>query len=308
MKRFWKVSAGFLIVIIMLSAFKPANDNYFAIIKNLDIFASLYKELNAFYVDELNPNTLIKTGIDAMLESLDPYTNYIPADQIENYRTMTTGEYGGIGALVQRVNGVNTVLMCYEGYPAEEAGIKIGDQVLAINGIDLSDKSSGEISTLLKGQSKSGIKLMISRTNQTDPFEVTVSREKITIKNVTYLLVTSKAGEYVVQLLTTTIEKITNKHGWGSQLMDKAVMKAKVLHAIKEDPEASGVQRSIIRYGFRKINLDDVNFKDESIDLSQVVGGKFRNFFAEMMKPTMRYFWGLLLVQFILLISSLFFR
>lgn len=135
-----------------------------------------------------------------------------------------------------------------------------------------------------------------------------VMAQKITIKNVTYLLVTSKAGEYVVQLLTTTIEKITNKHGWGSQLMDKAVMKAKVLHAIKEDPEASGVQRSIIRYGFRKINLDDVNFKDESIDLSQVVGGKFRNFFAEMMKPTMRYFWGLLLVQFILLISSLFFR
>lgn len=223
MKRYWKITAGFVLIIVMLSAFKPTNDNYFAIIKNLDIFASLYKELNAYYVDELNPNTLIKTGIDAMLESLDPYTNYIPADQIENYRTMTTGEYGGIGALVQRVDGVNTVLMCYEGYPAQEAGVKIGDKVLAINGIDLSDKSTEEISTLLKGQSKSGIKLTISRTKTPDPLELTVSREKITIKNVPYHGMineevgylkltdfTSKAGQEVKNAVKALKEKGAN--------------------------------------------------------------------------------------------------
>ena len=188
MKRYWKTFMALFLAVVLLTATRPANDNdnYFAIIKNLDIFASLYKELNAYYVDELNPNQLIKTGIDAMLSSLDPYTNYIPADKIETYRTMTTGEYGGIGALVQRVDGVNTVLMCYEGYPAEAAGLKIGDQVLAINGIDLTDKTSEEISTLMKGQSKSGIKLTVSRTNTPDPFEVTVSRQKITIKNVPY--------------------------------------------------------------------------------------------------------------------------
>lgn len=164
----------------------PSGDNYFAIIKNLDIFATLYKEVNAYYVDDVNPNKLIKTGIDAMLGSLDPYTNYIPEDQIENYRTMTTGEYGGIGAVVQRVDGVNTVLMAYEGYPAHEAGLKIGDQILAISGISLDDKSSEEISTLLKGQSKSGIELTVKRYNTPDTFIVTVSREKITIKNVPY--------------------------------------------------------------------------------------------------------------------------
>lgn len=135
-----------------------------------------------------------------------------------------------------------------------------------------------------------------------------VMAQKVVIKNAIYMLVTSKAGEYVVQLLGTTIEKITNMPGWGAQLMDKAVMKAKVLHEIKENPEASGIQRSIIRYGFRKINMDDVNFQDESLDLSTIVGDKFRDFFAEMVKPTMIYFWILLLVQFILLISSLFFR
>lgn len=187
MKKYLKITATVSLSLLLLMAAKPAvNDNYFAIIKNLDIFASLYKELNSYYVDELNPNTLIKTGIDAMLGSLDPYTNYIPEDQIENYRTMTTGEYGGIGALVQRVDNVNTVLMCYEGYPAHDAGLKIGDKILEINGIDLSDKSSSEISTLLKGQSKSGIKLKVDRISEKEPFIITVSREKISIKNVPY--------------------------------------------------------------------------------------------------------------------------
>ncbi len=187
MKRLIKISLVMVLSIILLVAAKaPANDNYFAIIKNLDIFATLYKELNAQYVDELNPNVLIKTGIDAMLASLDPYTNYIPEDQIENYRTLTTGEYGGIGAVVQRVDGINTVLMSYEGYPAHEAGLKIGDQIIEINDIDLSDKSSQEISTLLKGQSKSGIVLKVKRFGTKEPFDVTVSREKISIKNVPY--------------------------------------------------------------------------------------------------------------------------
>ncbi|MDH5609745.1 MAG: peptidase S41, partial [Cyclobacteriaceae bacterium] len=78
------------------------DDRYFQIVKNLDIFVTLFKEVNAYYVDEINPADLMKTGIDAMLKSLDPYTNYIPEDDIEEYRTMTTGEYGGIGALVDR--------------------------------------------------------------------------------------------------------------------------------------------------------------------------------------------------------------
>ncbi len=185
-----KAKVIFSLVIIVgftALALKPTdNDNYFAIIKNLDVFATLYKEVNAYYVEEVNPNTLIKSGIDAMLSTLDPYTNFIPEDQIENYRTMTTGEYGGIGAVVQEVDGVNTVLMSYEGYPAHKAGLKIGDQILKIAGVDLEGKTGEEISTLLKGQSKSGIKLLVKRYNTPEPFEVTVNREKITIKNVPY--------------------------------------------------------------------------------------------------------------------------
>ena len=171
-----------------LTAFKTLNDSdrYFQIVKNLDIFATLFKEVNAYYVDEVNPNELIKVGIDAMLNSLDPYTDYIPEDDIEEYMTMTTGEYGGIGAFVDKKDGINTITMPYKDSPADKAGLKIGDQILKINGIDLADKDSDDISKLLKGASNSQIEMMIKRPYQDDPFIVTVKREKITINNVPY--------------------------------------------------------------------------------------------------------------------------
>jgi carboxyl-terminal processing protease len=177
-----------LIVVVGLLAFKPVteNDRYFQIVKNLDIFATLFKEVNSYYVDEINPTQLIKTGIDAMLESLDPYTDYIPEDDIEDYMTMTTGEYGGIGALVDNKDGFNTVIMPYEGSPAHKAGLQIGDQILKINGIDLTGKSSDEISKLLKGQSDSNIQLEVKRYKQSELLNIELKREKITINNVPY--------------------------------------------------------------------------------------------------------------------------
>src|SRR5690606_41155200 len=110
--------------------------------KNLDIFATMYKEVNKYYVEDVNPNHFMKTGIDAMLASLDPYTNYIPEDQIEDFRTMTTGEYGGIGAIIGKRNNQNTVLMSYKGFPAEKSGLIIGDVILKIDDIDLKNKST----------------------------------------------------------------------------------------------------------------------------------------------------------------------
>lgn len=178
----------FITAAVALFAFnnKDNNDRYFQIVKNLDIFATLFKEVNSYYVDDINPNQLVKVGIDAMLNSLDPYTTYIPEDDIEDYMTMTTGEYGGIGALVDRKNGVNTVVMPYENSPADRAGLKIGDQILEINGTDLSDKDSEGISNLLNGASRSEIELVVKRFNSPDPFKVTLKRERITINNVPY--------------------------------------------------------------------------------------------------------------------------
>ncbi len=169
-----------------LVAFDTVGDKYFQIAKNLDIFATLFKEVNAFYVDEINPNDLMKTGINAMLNSLDPYTDYIPEDDIENYRTMTTGQYGGIGALVGKRNGYNTVIMPYEGYPAHMAGLQIGDKILKIDGIEITDMETNEISQLLKGQSKTTINITVERYGIDEPFDLNLKREKITINNVPY--------------------------------------------------------------------------------------------------------------------------
>ena len=162
------------------------DDRYFQIVKNLDIFVTLFKEVNAYYVDEINPADLMKTGIDAMLKSLDPYTNYIPEDDIEEYRTMTTGEYGGIGALVDRKDGINTIVMIFKNSPTDKAGLKIGDQILKINGISLSGKSTDDLEKLLAGANDTPIEMQIRRFGKSQPFVVSLKREKITIANVPY--------------------------------------------------------------------------------------------------------------------------
>ena len=163
----------------------PGN-RYFDIVRNLDIFATLYKEVNTYYVDEVDPNELMKIGIDAMLESLDPYTVYIPEDEIEDFRTMTTGQYGGIGAVIGKRRGVNTVLMPYKGFPAHEQGLRIGDVITKVDGIDVSDKSTDDISRLLKGQADTEISLTIQRYGVEDPIKLSFKREHIRVENVPY--------------------------------------------------------------------------------------------------------------------------
>jgi carboxyl-terminal processing protease len=213
-KAIYRKSIAYILVVVCLvfglSAAKSVadNDRYFQIVKNLDIFATLFKEVNAYYVDEINPNELIKVGIDAMLNSLDPYTDYIPEDDIEAYMTMTTGEYGGIGAFVDRKEGINTVTMPQKGSPAEKAGLKIGDQILKINGVDLTGKSSADISKLLKGAASSQIELLIKRPFQDEPFEVSLKREKITIDNVPYFgMVNEQIGYIKLSDFTTKAGK-----------------------------------------------------------------------------------------------------
>lgn len=191
------LGVGLLTTLAGLFSFTNSGSNYFEIAKNLDIFATLYKEVNKYYVDEVNPNSFMKTGIDAMLSSLDPYTNYIPEDEIEDFRTMTTGEYGGIGAIVGKRNNKNTVLMSYKGFPAEKSGLRIGDVILKINDIDLKYKSTDAVSKLLKGQAKTPLKLTIQRYGIEDPFEVNLQRERISVNNVPYYGMINSETAYI---------------------------------------------------------------------------------------------------------------
>lgn len=169
-----------------LFSFKSDSDRYFEIAKNLDVFATLFKEVNTYYVDEVPPARMMRIGIDAMLKSLDPYTNYIPEDDIEDFRTMTTGQYGGIGALIGNRDGKVVVQMPYENTPAHKAGLMIGDEILKIDGISVAGKTNSDVNKLLKGQANTPIKLEVKSYGQTKPKVLEFSRANIVIDNVPY--------------------------------------------------------------------------------------------------------------------------
>jgi len=174
------------IILLLSSSAFVYSDRFFEIARNMSIFSSMFKEVNTYYVDEVNPNQLMNTGINAMLKSLDPYTNYIPEDRIEDFRTLNTGQYGGIGATTIRLDGNIYISMLFEGYPAQESGLIIGDQVLKINQIDITSMSNEEISQLMKGQTSTEVVLTIHRYGEENPKDILVGRTKVTINNVPY--------------------------------------------------------------------------------------------------------------------------
>lgn len=180
-----KITLFLVIATIGFFSFK-ASDRYFEISKNIEIFTTIFKEINILYVDEVNPSKTIQAGIDAMLESLDPYTNYIPEDDIEDFRTQLTGQYGGIGAVIGERNGKVMILMPYEGFPAHKAGLQISDEILSIDGVDTKGKNTGDVSKLLRGQADTPVKVKIKRYGVDQPMELTLTRRKIKINNVPY--------------------------------------------------------------------------------------------------------------------------
>lgn len=162
------------------------DEKSFEISKNLDIFYTLYRELDIFYVDETDPGDLIKTAIDKMLKSLDPYTNFIPEADIEDYKFMTTGQYGGIGALIRNSDNHVVISEPYEGYPAEKAGFKAGDEIIKIDDKSIKGKKVQDISQFLKGQPGTELTITVKRPGVEEPIEKTLTREKVEIRSVPY--------------------------------------------------------------------------------------------------------------------------
>ena len=162
------------------------SEDYFEISRNLDIFATMFRELNIYYVDDIKPGELMKKGMDSMLESLDPYTNYIPESEIEDYRFMTTGQYGGIGALIGQRNNEVIITDPYEGFPAQKADLRAGDVIIALDGKSIEGKKYDEISKLLKGQPKTPVKITVKREGEPNPIEKNLVREEIKISSVPY--------------------------------------------------------------------------------------------------------------------------
>ena len=179
-----------LLLVLALSgsavAMTAFNSQNFEIAKNLDIFASLFREIVVNYVDDVNPSELVKTGIDEMLYSLDPYTNFIPESQIEDMRFMTTGQYGGIGALITTRDDYTIITEPYEGFPAHKAGLLPGDRILEISGQSVLGKSSEDVRELLKGQPGTTLTLLIEREGEPRPLLRDVTREVVKISNIPY--------------------------------------------------------------------------------------------------------------------------
>ncbi|MCD6346450.1 MAG: S41 family peptidase [Bacteroidales bacterium] len=182
-KKYSLVLILFLIIPIVFTGFK---DRDFELSKNLDIYYTLMRELNMFYVDETDPGNLVKTSIDKMLETLDPYTNYIPESRIEDLKLMTTGEYGGIGAMIRQGKDFVMITDPYEGFPAQKAGLRAGDIIRKIDGRSVEKLKSSEVSELMKGQVGTAVRLTVERPYQNKTLELKIIRDKIHIDNVPY--------------------------------------------------------------------------------------------------------------------------
>lgn len=187
---------GVCLLSISFYSFKQ-DDKNFQIAKNLDIFYTLFRELNLFYVDDVNPDKLVKTSIDKMLESLDPYTNYISEDDVEDFRFMTTGEYAGIGALISKQKEKIVIAEPYEGFPAQKSGLRAGDVLLEVAGKSTAKLSTEDVSNLLKGPAGKTVTLKIERLGEKKPLNIDIVREKIQIDPVPYYGMLDKETGYI---------------------------------------------------------------------------------------------------------------
>jgi carboxyl-terminal processing protease len=214
-----------LLVIITGFAFVKTNDNfsdhYFQISKNLDIYFTLMQELDLYYVDEINPEELVKTSIDKMLETLDPYTVFIPESKMEDYKFMTTGQYGGVGALIKKKGDYIMITDPYYGWPAQQAGLISGDIIIKIDGKSIKGKSVSDVSELLKGEPGTEVTLTIKRIGVEKPLEFKIKRKKIKIPSVPYAGILKDSIGYIKLTsftlgsgdeVKTALTKLKNEH------------------------------------------------------------------------------------------------
>jgi carboxyl-terminal processing protease len=185
-RRKWRYLSALSLLIFVLLAGNQLQDKYFKLGKNLEIFADALKELNAYYVDEIDLDAVVKTGLDAMLYSLDPYTTFLPEEDLESLKTFSTGEYGGIGAVIGGRKGKTIVIMLYQDCPAHQGGLRIGDEISQVNGEDMTGSPSKHVSSLLKGMPGTSVQLSVVRHAAEKPLAFTLTREKIILKNVPY--------------------------------------------------------------------------------------------------------------------------
>ena len=179
--------------VILSSVFVAFKTDYFEVAKQMEIYTTLFKELNMYYIDEINPAKLTNTAIKNMLDDLDPYTKYYDEQGVEEAKINSADEYSGIGAQSRYTNNKLVIIEIYEGFSAHKIGIKVGDEIIKIDDIFIKDNESNYVASLLKGSLNSTVNLTIKRQEKILSF--TVKREKITINPVPhYQMVTDEIG------------------------------------------------------------------------------------------------------------------
>ena len=175
-----------ILVLILGAGFTTIGNKDLDIVKNLDIYCTLFRELNMFYVDEIDPEELVSTSISSMLESLDQYTTYIPENEMDMFNFQTTGEYGGIGSLIRRSEDQIIIADPYENFPAAKAGLRAGDVLLEVSGKKTEGMDITSVSEMLKGQPGTSLTIKAKRPHTDETLNVDLVREKIVITNVPY--------------------------------------------------------------------------------------------------------------------------
>lgn len=217
------------ILILSVGFMNVSNKRDFELAKNMDIFFSLIREVSLFYVDDTNPQKLIENAISGVMEGLDPFTTFIPETEKDNYATMTTGRYGGIGALIRQVGDHVIIADPYENFPAQKAGLRAGDIITSIDGKSTRGQHVSQVSDMLKGQPKSVIRITVQRSGESDQITMQIIREEVKIDNVAwYGKIAGDIGyiqfngftENAHQEVRNALNDLKNNHGISKLILD----------------------------------------------------------------------------------------
>ncbi len=241
----YKIRFAFPFFVALSLLVVPAHGQrrYFEISKNLEIFANAYKELNQAYVDELDPNQVMRRGMDAMLGGLDPYTNYFSETDIEGYRIQTDGKYNGVGAVAKNIGDWVVISEIYETSPAHKAGLKVGDAIVSVDGQSAKGKTQEQVLDFLRGFPGTEAELTVRRPGESKDLKIKLLRDEVNIPNVPHsglvadhigyinlTTYTQDAGENVANALRAMKNKdaglkgvILDLRGNGGGLLNEAV-------------------------------------------------------------------------------------
>ena len=203
------LATGLICLIIVFGGFMvlPTGDFFLKVNKGIDVFGRVYKEIAANYVDEIDPEKFMQSGINGMLEALDPYTVFIDKDNGDEVDLLTNGKYGGIGVTIGARDGAIEVITVMDGYSAQRQGIIPGDRVLEVDGVQVSSKRPEEVRSLTRGEPGTEVHIRIKREGEPEPISFVLVREEIQVKNVTYAEYVEKGIGYI------RLERFSRKAG-----------------------------------------------------------------------------------------------